>query len=108
MEATVCKHFQTGFYKFGDHCQKHHVKETCDSITCVQSLCKKRHPKACKVFTTQQKCKFNDDCAYKHIISKEKSDLSVLMNEVSSLKETINVMSDKIQRAYFISDFSLD
>ena len=41
--------------------------------------------------------KFNDDCAYKHVISKEKSDISLLMNELSSLKETINNMSDKIQ-----------
>ena len=96
MEASICKYFQTGFCKFGDHCQRHHVKETCDSITCVQSLCKQRHPKSCKFFTTQQKCKFNDNCAYKHVISKAKSDISLLMNELSSLK-TINSMSAKMK-----------
>ena len=31
------------------------------------------------------------------VISKEKSDIGLLMNELSSLKETINNMSDKIQ-----------
>ena len=97
MEATICKYFQTGFCKFGDQCQKRHVKETCESMTCLHSLCIKRHPKVCKFFTTQQKCKFSDTCAYKHVISKDKSDISVLKNELSSLKETINTMSEKIQ-----------
>ena len=66
-------------------------------MTYVQSLFKKRHPKAFKFFTEPKNCKFNEDCAYKHVTSKEKSDISVLYNEVSSLKETINYMSDKIQ-----------
>ena len=86
MEGSICKHFQTGYCKFGDKYKKQHVKETCENITCVQSLCRKRHPKACKFFTAQQKCKFNDGCTYKHVISKEESDISLLMNELSSLK----------------------
>ena len=96
MEGSVCRHFQTGFCKFGDHCQKLHVKEVCEIPSCIQSLCKKRHPKVCKFFMNQQKCKLNDSCAYKHVISKEKSDSSILVNELKSLKEAINVMSEKI------------
>ena len=92
MEGSICKHVQTGFCKFDDQCQKQHVLETCENIKCVQKLCRKIHPKACKFFTAQQKCKFNDDCAYKHVISKEKSDISLLRNKLPSLKETKNNM----------------
>ena len=97
MEATLCKHFQVGFCKFGDHCRKHHVKEICQIMMCKSVSCRERHPKLCKYFSTFKTCKFGEHCAYQHIESKESSDIQELVSKLAILENTIRIMSVKIE-----------
>ena len=89
--TTLCKHFQTGYCKFGAHCRKVHVIENCKTVDCDRKTCRKRHPKSCKFFTLHQSCKFGNMCCYKHITGETKSDL--LSKQVNSLQATV----DKLQ-----------
>ena len=89
--TTLCKHFQTGYCKFGAHCRKVHVEENCKTGDCDRKTCRKRHPKSCKFFTLHQSCKFGNMCCYKHITGETKSDL--LSKQVNSLQATV----DKLQ-----------
>jgi hypothetical protein len=97
MEAKVCKHFQTGYCKFGSKgCRKQHIEEICSTPKCSSKSCDKRHPKNCKYFSFQQVCKFGDQCLYKHSISSNKSDIDVLIHDVKLLKATIVILGDKV------------
>ena len=97
MEAKVCKHFQTGYCKYGKGCRKQHIEEICNTpIKCSSKSCYKRHPKDFKYFFFQQVCKFRDQCLYKHSISIKKSDIDVFIQEVKTLKAIIAVLGDKV------------
>ena len=97
MKHTVCKHFQTGFCKFGEHCRKQHVQEICPTKQCKSKACIQRHPNVCKYFATHNTCKFGEKCAYQHKISKGKSDINELVARVGVLENTIQVMSHNIE-----------
>ena len=97
MEQLVCKHFQTGFCKFAEHCSKQHVKEICQTNKCGSKTCIQRHPNICKYFTTHNACKFGDTCAYQHKISKENSNIKELVDKLFVLENTVQVMSQKIE-----------
>ena len=97
MEAKMCGYFQTGFCKFGEICIKQHVKEICLKINCKPSDCRKRHPKLCKHFSLKQTCRFGDLCAYKHIISSEKSDIIVLQEKIETLQCLLNDMNSRVK-----------
>ena len=98
MEANVCKHFQTGYCKFGSKgCRKQHVGEICSTPKCSSKSCNKKHPKSCKYFSFQQICKFGDRCLYKHSISSNNSNIDVLIQEVKLLKATIVILGDKVR-----------
>ena len=97
MEAHVCKHFQTGYCKFGDHCRKHHETDNCQTKNCTSKACTKRHQKICKYFTRYNVCKFGEKCFYKHTLSQEKSDVIELQNKVKDLEDTLKVMSKTIK-----------
>ena len=96
LEAVVCKHFQTGYCKFREHCRKHHVSELCDKANCNSKACKKRHPTICKYFTAHNVCRYQDKCAYLHTITEEKSDTAKLLSKVDHLEDTLKVMSKKV------------
>ena len=53
-DANVCKHFKYGFCKFGEKCNKQHLKEICQTEDCNLKTCSKRHPKICKFFSVNQ------------------------------------------------------
>ena len=97
MEDVVCKHFQSGYCKFRDHCRKHHETEHCQTKNCKSKACTKRHQKVCKFFTSYNVCKFGEQCSYKHSVTQEKSDMSKLENKMSNLEDTVKVMSDTIK-----------
>ena len=65
MEASPCKHFQTGYCKFRKQCRNKHIVEMCQTEHCASESCIKRHPKVCRYFSTF--CKFGDNCRYKHV-----------------------------------------
>ena len=69
-DIPVCKHFQTGYCKFGRSCKKQHVSESCLKADCNSKACLQRHPKQCKFFSQSGFCKFGDSCSYKHTSSK--------------------------------------
>ena len=95
MEAKVCKHFQTGYCKFGKGCRNQQIEEICNTpIKCSIKNCNKRHPKYCKYFFFQQVYKFGDQCLYKHSISSNKSEIDVIIQEVKTLKATIAILGD--------------
>ena len=97
MEAKVCKHFQTGYCKYGKGCRNQHIEEICNTPKkCCSKSCNKRHPKYCKYFFFQQVCIFGDQCLYTHIISSNKSEVDVLMQKVKTLKATIAILGDKV------------
>ena len=93
-DANVCKHFKFGFCKFGERCNKHHLKEICQTEDCNLKTCNKRHPKICKFFSVNQVCKFSDACCYKHKLSTHHCNI---LEQISSLHATISSMSESIQ-----------
>ena len=112
MENPICKFYQTGFCKFRQNCQKKHDIDICKNIEdCNDIECIKRHPKTCKNFKENGKCRFNSECAYLHkedpnsqsrlneIIShcmiKHEQEISDLKEEVNKLKEVVNIMTEK-------------
>ena len=56
----VCKHFQTGYCKFGRSCKKQHISESCLKADCNSKACLQRHPKQCKFFSQSGFCKFGE------------------------------------------------
>ena len=91
----VCKHYQTGYCKFGEHCRKHHVNIICKKENCNSKDCIERHPKTCKYFTVGNACKFDDSCSYLHVKRNENSDIS----EQNTLKEKVQEMEKKMEEA---------
>jgi hypothetical protein len=96
LASLVCKHFQTGYCKFGDKCRKKHMKEICKSADCNSKSCVYRHPRVCKFFSMLRCCKFGENCAYKHEVSQEESSIQNLVSQVKQLVSTIKEMSEKI------------
>ena len=93
MEANVCKHFQTGYCRYGKGRRKQHIEEICNTPKCSNKSCTKRHPKDCKYFFLKKVCKLGDKCIYKLNIS---SEIDILIQEVKSLKATIFSLVDKV------------
>ena len=89
----VCKHFQTGFCKFGERCCKRHVKETCKAKDCKKT-CSLRHPKPCKYFALNKFCKFGEACCYQH--SSDPAD-SYLREQVRILQTTVDALSESVK-----------
>ena len=84
------------------HCPKQHINVICPNIqNCDNEFCIKRHPKTCKYFARNNKCKFKQ-CAYSH----EKTEyhlkveylekmVGILQREVKELTKTNTEISDK-------------
>ena len=96
MESVVCKHFQTGFCKFEEHCRKQHIQDISPNCKCADKACTKRHPRICKFFNNHNTCKFGEHCAYQHKTTKENNDIMILAAKVDDLENTVKVMSANI------------
>ena len=96
MELVVCKHYQTGYCKFGVFCRKQHVTEMCLQEQCDKIKCDKRHPNICKYFSINQFCKFGEICSYKHITSKNISDTAGLEIKIGHLEDSLKSMAAQI------------
>ena len=70
-EHQICKYHQTGFCKYRDDCKNTHVNTTCEDRSCAVKNCLKRHPKECKKYKSTNGCRFNKECAYKHLDDKD-------------------------------------
>ena len=105
MEDEVCLYNQTGFCKLRNNCRKMLINAICHQDQKFKSTgCTLRHPKVCRSFESEGKCKFNGDCAYKHIVNKE-SEMSIkyaqevvnLQQQLHNMMLTIHQMNDKIK-----------
>ena len=94
MEASPCKHFQTGYCKICEHCRKQHIIEICQTKDCPAENCIKRHPKMCKYINTY--CRFGDKCCYKHVTTDTQENTLELEAKVYHFEEIIKTMSSKI------------
>ena len=105
--GSICKFNQMGFCKFREHCRKKHDNTICEKAgKCTEEMCIKRHPKICKSYTTNNKCRFNNACAYQHkenendqekvieqfklAILKHERDIHELHDEVTKMKNIIH------------------
>ena len=85
----LCRHNQTGFCKFGDQCFKDHINEICKEKLCKNNNCTKRHPRVCKYFASNNRCKFEESCAYIHHKRENMEQIDLLEREVNYLKSEI-------------------
>ena len=98
--SNQCKHNNTGFCKFRDHCKFQHFDLICPKNVCRNADCRKRHPKTCRFGTS---CKFNykNACAYKHAkdLSQEtfQSETRVLQEEIKTLQTNISELKKSVQ-----------
>ena len=97
----VCKHFQTGYCKFGRSCKKQHVSESCLKADCHGKACLQRHPKQCKFFSQGGFCKFGESCSYKHTSSSSPGHLSIqiqaLEAKIGDLCKAMKVLEDEVR-----------
>ena len=92
MSKEVCLYNKFGFCKYRESCRRHHYKENCEKERCQdKDICRKRHPKMCRKFLSENGCRFKSQCSYKHsepsmsTAQKEKVDLKRRVE----LRETI-------------------
>ena len=65
--GSLCKFNQIGFCKFREHSRKMHENTICEKAgECTEENCIKRHSKICKNYIKDNKCRFNNKCAYHH------------------------------------------
>ena len=89
MEGPICSHYMYGYCKFKNHCPKQHVNIICPkNQDCEDNGCIYHHPKACRYFEKNSRCKF-DDCAYSHVKEGNTLKIEILENQVTALKHEI-------------------
>ena len=94
---TVCKHYQNGFCKYRQQCEKKHISEMCPSSTTCQNMeCERRHPRLCRVFARFRHCKFKE-CAYLHVQDGNITHIDKLGKEIVELKEHVKDMSKLVE-----------
>ena len=91
--ASVCKHHQSGYCKYGDQCHKPHNNEKCREKVCRERKCRKRPPKSCNFFARNNTCKYNEMCAYAHPDKESHTHIEDLEKEVRGLKLDIEKLS---------------
>ena len=92
-DIIICKHYDNGYCRFKEECKFFHPSEVCETDHCDLNVCQKRHPKFCRYFR-RKKCKFGDQCLFKHTNAsskqREESDENKeLKKKLEYLKETI-------------------
>ena len=92
--ATICKHNQTGYCKFGGNCRYLHINDQCIDTKCANVGCQLRHPRACRYFATLGACKFGGRCAYLHS--------NPLNDEIISLQQQVCNLTARIDQIFRI------
>ena len=113
--GNICKFNQSGSCKFQEHCQRKHENRMCENLSeCTKDECQKRHPKICRNFSKNKKCRFKDECAYLQkwmihrkklfgqmtlLLFKHEKDNTALNEEVSMLKSFIQAMAVEVVKS---------
>ena len=86
---------------------KVHVNEMCNANLCKNNNCAKRHPRVCKYFASNNRCKFENRCAYIHPKRENMEHIDMLEREVNNLKLDIakltrqtELMAQKVKENY--------
>ena len=97
MVRNICTHFMYGYCKLKYHCPKEHIDVICLNYKeCDDNGCVNRHPKPCKYFVKNGKCRF-DNCAYSHDKDGNNLKIEILENHVSALKYEIEKLTKRNQ-----------
>ena len=93
MEEEICQYNKYGFCKYRDGCKKKHVTLECEDPDCMISKnCKQRHPKPCRKYNLG-KCRFENECAYKHIKPHINQDHEQLKENIKVLEKAVEELS---------------
>ena len=84
---NLCLHNKFGFCKHGNYCWKRHVEEKCENLECEGSHCERRHPQECIYFKNYKRCKFDEYCAYSHVVAADP-----VLEELKLVKEKLKVV----------------
>ena len=95
MKVLACKHFQTSYCKFQERCRKQQIKNLCETEIGKSKTCDYRHTQNCRFFTAHDTCKFGEHSAYQQNSTKSYIELNMLLNEIYSLENTVNLPSEK-------------
>ena len=113
----VCQFNNYGYCKFGSQCQKKHYNTVCELLDdCTENKCEKRHPKVCRFYSKNQKCRHQESCAYTHkgkedkqtkvigqiteLLIKHEKDITQLNEEVSILKNLVQYMAHELVKHF--------
>ena len=91
--ATIqkaCSYSKFGHCRYGSACRNHHFDSLCTSKTCSINECNKRHPKKCRYLSLFGRCKFGQNCSYKHEIE--------VVDEVEQLKTKYETLTQSINQ----------
>ena len=89
MRERICVYEKFGFCRNGAGCKFTHPTLVCDDEKCDIKECSKRHPQACRFFTSYSHCKFGDTCKFLH---KMKPVDTISNEEYKTLKEKYDIL----------------
>ena len=89
MRERICVYEKFGFCRNGAGCKFTHPTLVCDDEKCDIKECSKRHPQACRFFTSYSHCKFGDTCKFLH---KRKPVDTISNEEYKTLKEKYDIL----------------
>ena len=107
MRDRICVYEKFGFCRNGAGCKFTHPTLVCDDEKCNIKDCTKRHPQACRFFTSYSHCKFGDTCKFLHkrkpvdTISNEdyktlKEKYDILMRNHNEMKENYSKLQSRV------------
>ena len=107
MRDRICVYEKFGFCRNGAGCKFTHPTLVCDDEKCNIKDCSKRHPQACRFFTSYSHCKFGDTCKFLHkrkpvdTISNEdyktlKEKYDILMRNHNEMKENYSKLQSRV------------
>ena len=95
MRDKICIYEKFGFCRNGASCKFTHPTLVCDDQNCNIQECTKRHPQACRFFTSYKYCKYGDSCKFLHM---KKPDDKINKEEYITLKEKYDVLENKYSK----------
>ena len=96
--TLVCKHNQFGYCKHGTLCNKRHEDKICPkNNSCDDKVCEMRHPKRCKFFDMNKKCKF-ENCAYDHSKDENKVKIEHLEAKCNALETEVTYLKEEQEK----------
>ena len=88
MKDRICIYEKYGFCRNGATCKFTHPTLVCDDDKCNIKDCSMRHPQACRFFTNNSHCKFDDSCKFLH----KRKPLDTNNEEYKTLKEKYDIL----------------